>query len=233
MKCAIKSDSGSTSTASLSTTLTVEKDESEIMNPKILCAVRAGDKESLVKRIKDDAKTIQRLVDNHGNSLLHIAAASGHGNIVDYIVSKFPNLVRKGNLMDETALHAAARAGCLTIVEFLVRFVTESLMCDMLISAKSNNGDTALHIALKEKHEDVAFYLLSVRHDVSFDANNDGVSPLYLAVEAGYCELVTKMLESLSCPSKLALMYGAKSLVHAAMRAKRRGLYLFIRLYVT
>ncbi|CDY58682.1 BnaCnng33600D [Brassica napus] len=84
MKCAIKSDSGSTSTASLSTTLTVEKDESEIMNPKILCAVRAGDKESLVKRIKDDAKTIQRLVDNHGNSLLHIAAASGHGNIVDY-----------------------------------------------------------------------------------------------------------------------------------------------------
>ncbi|WZZ32495.1 hypothetical protein YC2023_015896 [Brassica napus] len=124
MKCAIKSDSGSTSTASLSTTLTVEKDESEIMNPKIFCAVRAGDKESLVKRIKDDAKTIQRLVDNHGNSLLHIAAASGHGNIVDYIVSKFPNLVRKGNLMDENALHVAARAGCLTIVEFLVRFVT-------------------------------------------------------------------------------------------------------------
>ncbi|XP_013619452.1 PREDICTED: ankyrin repeat-containing protein At5g02620 [Brassica oleracea var. oleracea] len=224
MKCAIKSDSGSTSTASLSTTLTVEKDESEIMNPKRLCAVRAGDKESLVKRIKDDAKTIQRLVDNHGNSLLHIAAASGHGNIVDYIVSKFPNLVRKGNLMDENALHVAARAGCLTIVEFLVRFVTESLMCDMLISAKSNNGDTALHIALKEKHEDVAFYLLSVRHDVSFDANNDGVSPLYLAVEARYCELVTKMLESLSCPSKLALMYGAKSLVHAAMRAKRRDI---------
>ncbi|KAL0824992.1 hypothetical protein Bca101_048669 [Brassica carinata] len=204
MKCAIKSDSGSTSTASLSTTLTVEKDESEIMNPKIFCAVRAGDKESLVKRIKDDAKTIQRLVDNHGNSLLHIAAASGHGNIVDYIVSKFPNLVRKGNLMDENALHVAARAGCLTIVD--------------------NNGDTALHIALKEKHEDVAFYLLSVRHDVSFDANNDGVSPLYLAVEAGYCKLVTKMLESLSCPSKLALMYGAKSLVHAAMRAKRRDI---------
>lgn len=230
MKCAIKSDSGSTSTASLSTTLTVAKDESEIIHPKILCAVRAGDKESLVKRIKDDAKTIQRLVDNHGNSLLHIAAASGHGNIVDYIVSKSPNLVKKGNLMDETALHVAARAGRLTIVKFLVRFVTESLMCDMLISAKNNNGHTALHIALKEKHEHVALYLLSVMHDVSFDVNNDGVSPLYLAVEAGNCELVAKMLESLSCPSKLALMSCAKSLVHAAMRAKRRGSYLYFKL---
>ncbi|CAH8385979.1 unnamed protein product [Eruca vesicaria subsp. sativa] len=235
MKCDIKTDSGSTSTTSLSTMagseilevkgpvlfstiLTIEKDETEIMSPKILCAVRAGDKESLVQRIEDDAKTIQQLVDNHGNSLLHIAAASGHGNIVDYIVSKFPNLVKKKNLKDETALHVAARAGSLAIVEFLVRFLTESL----IISAKSNNGDTALHIALKEKHEDVAFYLLSVSHDdVSFDVNNDGASPLYLAVEAGNCKLVAKMLESLSSPSKLALMSHAKSLVHAAMRAKR------------
>ncbi|CAH8385982.1 unnamed protein product [Eruca vesicaria subsp. sativa] len=217
MNCEIKTHSRSTSTASFSTTI-ITSDESEIMNPKILCAVRAGDKESLVKRIKNDAKTIQQLVDNHGNSLLHIAAASGHGNIVDYVVSKFPNLVEKGNLMNETALHVAARAGSLTIVEFLVRFLTESL----IISAKSDNGDTALHIALKEKHEDVAFYLLSVSHDdVSFDVNNDGVSPLYLAVEGGYCDLVANMLESLSCPSKLALMYDAKSLVHAAMRAKR------------
>ncbi|CAH2035949.1 unnamed protein product, partial [Thlaspi arvense] len=119
MKCDIKSDSGSTSTGSLSDpnqltlTLPVEIDESEIMSTKILCAVRAGDKESLLK---------------------------------------------------------------------------------------------------------------SVRHDVSLYVNNDGVSPLYLAVEAGYCELVAKMLESSSCPSKLPLMYCGKSVVHAAMRAKRRDI---------
>ncbi|XP_024009641.1 protein ACCELERATED CELL DEATH 6 isoform X2 [Eutrema salsugineum] len=227
-ECCIISDPGSTSTGSLlnpnQLTIFIDSDESEIMNPKILCAVRAGDKESLLKRMKDDAKILQRLVDNHENSLLHIAAASGHANIVDYIVSESPNLLEKGNLISETALHVAARAGNLDIVEFLVRYITEFLMCDMLISAKSKNGDTALHVALKEKHANVAFYLFSVRQDVSFDVNNDGVSPIYLAVEAGYCELVEKMLESSPCLSKLALMRGGKSVVHAAMRAKRRDI---------
>ncbi|KAG7652947.1 Ankyrin repeat-containing domain superfamily [Arabidopsis suecica] len=231
MKCDIKSEPGITSpTGFLSNPneLTISKDnddEAEIMNPGILCAVRAGDKVSLLKRIKDDVKVTQRLVDNQGNSILHIAAALGHVHIVEYIISKFPNLLQKVNLMGETALHVAARAGNLNIVEILVRSITESSLYDELIDAKSKNGDTALHAALKGKHVEVAFYLVSVKHDVSFDKNIDEVSPLYLAVEAGYRELVLKMLEcSSSFPSKLASMLSGKSVIHAAMKANRRDI---------
>lgn len=146
---------------------------------------------------------------------------------MEFIISKFPNLLQKVNLMGETALHVAARAGNLNIVVILGRSITESSLYDELTDAKSKNGDTALHAALKGKHVEVAFYLVSVKHGVSFDKNIDEVSPLYLAVEAGYRELVLKMLEcSSSSPSKLASMLSEKSVIHAAMKANRRGLFL-------
>lgn len=232
MKCDSKSEtvSSSSTSGSLSDpdqwTIFKDKDESEIMNPAILCAVRAGDKVSLLKRINDDVKVTQRLVDNQGNSILHIAAALGHVHIVEFIISTFPNLLQNVNLMGETTLHVAARAGSLNIVEILVRFITESSSYDAFIAAKSKNGDTALHAALKGKHVEVAFCLVSVKHDVSFDKNNDEASPLYMAVEAGYHELVLKMLESSSSPSILASMFSGKSVIHAAMKANRRGLFL-------
>lgn len=207
-------------------TLPEDNDESEIMSPGILCAVRAGDKVSLLERIKDEVKLFQRLVDNQGNSILHLAAGLGHVHIVDYVVSKFSSLVQKRNSKGETALHVAARAGNLSIVEFLVK-------SNMPIATKSNNGDTALHAALEGKHVDVALYFVGVRQGVSFDVNNDEVSPLYLAVEAGYLELVRKMLEGSSWETKLASMFNGRSVVHAAMGAKRRGLYLcLVALYM-
>ncbi|CAH8251046.1 unnamed protein product [Arabidopsis lyrata] len=168
MKCDIKSEPGITSPSGFLSNpneLTISKDnddEAEIMNPGILCAVRAGEKVSLLKRIKDYVKVTQRLVDNQGNSILHIAAALGHIHIVEYIISKFPNLLQEENLMGETALHVAARAGNLNIVEILVRSITESSLYDELIDSKIKNGDTALHAALKGKHVEVAFY-----HDVT------------------------------------------------------------------
>ncbi|EOA15038.1 hypothetical protein CARUB_v10028393mg, partial [Capsella rubella] len=207
MKCDIGSDPGSTSPGSLSnpnqlTTIPKDDDESEIMNPGILCAVRAGDKLSLLTRVKSDEKVIQRLLDNQGNTILHIAAASAHVHIVEYVTSKLLILVQKRNLKGETALHVAARAGNLNIVD--------------------KNGDTAIHAALKDGHAEVAFYLVSVKHDLSFEKNNDETSPLYLAVKAGNFELVDKMLEYSCCPSKLAsLLSGGKSLIHAAMKANR------------
>ncbi|KAL1216493.1 Protein ACCELERATED CELL DEATH 6 [Cardamine amara subsp. amara] len=199
----------------------------EIMNPGILCAVRAGDKVSLLKRIQDDVKLFQRLVDNQGNSILHLAAGMCHVHIVEYTVSKFRNLLQKKNLEGETALHVAARAGNLSVVEILVKSITE-FSYDMLIVSKNNKGDTALHAALKGKHADVAFYLVGVRQVVSFDFNNDEVSPLYLAVEAGYLQLVHKMLQSSSLETKLASMFNGRSVVHTAMGAKRRDILALI-----
>lgn len=199
-----------------------EGDESETLNLGIVCALRAGDKESFIKRISNERMFNQHLVDIQGNSILHLAAALGHVQIVEYIASKFWKLVNKENLMGESVLHVAARAGHLNVVELLIRQRRDY----NLISAKTKNGDNAVHTALKAKHAHVAFYLVDVRHYVSFDVNNDQVSPLYLAVEAGYCNLVERMLSCSCCPFKLDAMLSVNSVVHAAMRAKRTGLVL-------
>lgn len=58
MKCVIKFDLGSIFIVFFLMIFIVEKDEFEIMNLKILCVVRVGDKEFFVKRIKDDVKII-------------------------------------------------------------------------------------------------------------------------------------------------------------------------------
>lgn len=203
-------------------TFSKEGDVSETLNLGILCALREGDKESFIKRISNDGMFNEDLVDNQGNSILHLAAAWGHVHIVEYIASKFWYLVKKVNLMGETVLHVAARAGNQNVVEFLIKKRREF----NLISAKCKNGDNAVHAALKGKHAHLAMYLVITRHYVSFDLNNDQVSPLYLAVEAGYYNLVLRMLRCSCCPFKLDSMLSVKSVVHAAMRAKRTGLFL-------
>ncbi|VVA89851.1 unnamed protein product [Arabis nemorensis] len=143
----------------------------EIMNHGIPCALRAGDKESFIKRISNDGMIIQQRVDCQGNSILHLAAASGHVHIVEYIVSTFKDLLQVKNVMGETVFHVAARSGNLSVVEYLLKC---TMACPLdSAKTKSENGDTALHAALKGKYADVALYLLGVRHDVSFDKNND------------------------------------------------------------
>ncbi|XP_019094360.1 PREDICTED: protein ACCELERATED CELL DEATH 6, partial [Camelina sativa] len=200
-------------------TISQNRDESKIMNRGILCALRAGDQESFIKRISNDEMVIPQLVDKQGNSPLPLASSLGHYHIVEHIVRRFGYLSKHENSMRETPLHVAARSGNLSIVKSLVN----STDCSVL-SAKSKIGDTALHAALKGKHEDVAFYLVGMKHDVSFNENDDEVSPLYLAVEAGYYKIVRKMLECSCCPSKLASMSSGKSVVHAAMRAKSKDI---------
>lgn len=47
------------------------------MSPKVFSEVRAGNRE-FVKETKSDVKQLAFLVTDRGNSILHVAAASGH-----------------------------------------------------------------------------------------------------------------------------------------------------------
>lgn len=202
------------------------------MGTKTIAAVRAGD-ETYVRDMKTDVELALSSVNNRGNTMLHLAAAAGHTSLVCYILYAYPGLLVKSNLMGEVALHVAAGAGHLDVVEALVSYIKDKITHDVakkIYFAKNRNEDNALHVALKRKHVKVASCLVSAEQCLSFVPNKDGFSPLYLAIEAGDADLVKHMWKhsnnGSSSTSGLSSKVGGRSIVHGAIKAKRKGLFV-------
>ncbi|CAN6817153.1 unnamed protein product [Brassica oleracea] len=200
------------------------------MSPKTIAAVRAGD-EIYVRNMTIDVELALSSVNDHGNTMLHLAAAAGHTSLVCYILYAYPGLLMKSNLMGEVALHVAAGAGHLDVVEALVSYINDKItraVAKKIYFAKNRNEDNALHVALKRKHVKVASCLVSAEQCLSFVPNKDGFSPLYLAIEAGQADLAKHMWKHSNNGSSstycLASKVGGRSIVHGAMKAKRKDL---------
>ncbi|KAL0746389.1 hypothetical protein Bca101_028391 [Brassica carinata] len=135
--------------------------ESVVMNSEIFSAMRAGNIEVLEK-MKSYETPMACFKNNKGDSILHLAASYGHLELAKGIVSACPSLLLEPNWEDRVPLHAAARAGHSAVVESLVASVTcfsaglseeerERLL--NLYVLKDRDGDTPLHLALKDLHE--------------------------------------------------------------------------------
>lgn len=78
---------------------------------------------------------------------------------------------------------------------------------------------------------ETAACLVKVNQHAWFLANKDGVSPLYMATEAGNVSLVNAMLElpgnnvQGNTSNLASQLEGRKSLVHAALKAKNTGMF--------
>ncbi|KAF8113105.1 hypothetical protein N665_0056s0010 [Sinapis alba] len=183
--------------------------ESVPMNPEIFSAMRAGNIDFLEKM--RSRRTIRDILEAHNrDSILHLASSLGHHGLVEMIISEWPSLLLEPNWKDQIPLHAAAHAGSKILsAEERERFNVYVL--------KDIDGDTPLRSALKGRHLETALCLLNAGNHGSFLENNNGISPLYMAVEAGHLALG----QSSNLDSNLQ---GRKSLVHAALTAKNRGI---------
>ncbi|KAL0712684.1 hypothetical protein Bca4012_019662 [Brassica carinata] len=130
------------------------------MNSEIFSAMRAGNIEFLEK-MKRCETPMACFKNNKGDSILHLAASYGHLELVKGIVSECPSLLLESNWVDQIPLHVAARAGHSAVVEALVALVTcfsaglsaeESERLNLYV-LKDKDGDTPLHLALKDLHE--------------------------------------------------------------------------------
>ncbi|KAK1371783.1 Protein accelerated cell death 6 [Heracleum sosnowskyi] len=115
------------------------------------------------------------------NTVLHVAASFGNEDLVRFLAYHFRSLLSKRNHRGDTALHLAAIAGHLGVVDVLVRFQMDQLNKDSLLEVDveknnetligkfeetvvvNNDGNTPLHEALKNNHEKVAEYLKRIR----------------------------------------------------------------------
>lgn len=178
--------------------------ESMQIDPEIFTAVCAGNKNSL-EELKRSGKPMACLKSDQVGSVLHLAAACNHLELVKIIASECPCLLLKLDSRNQLPLHVAAHAGHSTVVEALVAtvgYISAGLSDEdgrerlNLYVVKNKDGDTPLHLALKGRHMSSANYLVSANQQASFLANKDGISPLYLAVETEDLPLVKAMLET-------------------------------------
>ena len=167
--------------------------------------------------------------------MLHIAAHLGHDQIVEKILKRFTKLVESKNSIGNLPLHVAASAGKLSTVKILVtgrQFQASHLSAasnsdvadagDGLLRVKNSKHDTALHLALKNRSEEVAQFLYEADPEVTNYLNDDLDSPLYMAAEAGYLGLFKLMMEK-SVGSNLPEKKLKRKLVRVAISGKNKG----------
>ncbi|KDP42441.1 hypothetical protein JCGZ_00238 [Jatropha curcas] len=152
------------------------------------------------------------------NTILHIFISSRKPKsessiaFIVQVLNKCQSLLCQPNIKGETPLHIASRLGHEDIVEFLIdRAKTiRDEQNDIEIGAEaarqmvrmiSVEKDTALHEAVRNNHIGVVRILTREDPEFEYLANDVGETPLYLAAERGYDDIVTHILQTCTSPT--------------------------------
>ncbi|KAI9117901.1 hypothetical protein K1719_011043 [Acacia pycnantha] len=155
---------------------------------------------------------IESILTPNKNTILHIHFTSYTHSVSDTFVEEVlrmcPALFLKTNVKDETILHIAARYGHHKIVRKLIdcaKGLTRNIdgvgVEEILIRATNDKEDTALHEAARYGHTEVVKILIEEEPDHSYFSKNDGgETPLYIAVERRYWNVVNTILDNSNSP---------------------------------
>ncbi|GAB4837360.1 hypothetical protein Ancab_039590 [Ancistrocladus abbreviatus] len=151
---------------------------------------------------------------------LHIAASAGHVQNILQILHRNVDLIVGEDSKGDLPLHEAARAGQLEAVITLTLFMQRYMKPQLSIGMANKEGNNALHLAIQNGHEKVAWYLTRSLPETSQSLNMERISPLYLAIEARFQDLVRYILSKISFGNYLDRTLPKKSIVHAAIQAQ-------------
>ncbi|KAA8524416.1 hypothetical protein F0562_010860 [Nyssa sinensis] len=206
------------------------------VNPVIYKAVIAGDINGLLGAL-DPEHSLLRQVSPRENTVLHIAASIGHEHLVGPILNRYPDHFRSKNTKGDLPLHLAASAGHLSTVQSLISNARQFASSNSensearveeikeVVKEANEEENTPLHLALKNHHYQVAVFLFNQNQEASCCLNKEKKSPLYLAVEAGYLELVSLMMEYIiQSDNPDERLKSGTSIVHAAIGTRKREL---------
>ncbi|KAL5707904.1 hypothetical protein ACHQM5_018754 [Ranunculus cassubicifolius] len=179
------------------------------MDPVLYRCIGEGDIKKLKEIASSDLLLTQTTYGN--NTALHVAVQYGRKVIVKEIYNSCTSLLLHQNLKGDTALHMASRAGLTDIVEFLINVRRdedvesggsgEHIPNQELLRMGNNTQNTALHEAVRYDHVKVVKLLTRADPTFTYFANNAHETPLYLAAEKGWYDIVAQILDTCSSPA--------------------------------
>ncbi|XP_030453042.2 protein VAPYRIN-like [Syzygium oleosum] len=160
-------------------------------------------------------------VDEHGQTLLHLAIARGRADLVQLLLEFEPCLEAPNRSLGYSPLEAAAAAGETLIAELLlarrasiersetsnrgpVHLATGGGHAEVLkllllkgadLNALTKDGKTALHVAVEEQRRECARLLLSGGAKTDVHNGKDGDTPLHIAASYGDEDMVMLLLQ--------------------------------------
>ncbi|KAF0894566.1 hypothetical protein E2562_001867 [Oryza meyeriana var. granulata] len=161
------------------------------------------------------------------NTVLHIAAEQGHGELIQELYHRFINengFLSCRNTALDTMLHCAARAGHVVAVTMLVHLARDG--GDNILECQNAAGDTALHLAARHGHGAVVEALVAAGATAS-KLNKAGVSPLYLAVMSGSVAAVTAIITT--CGDASVVGPSSQNALHAAVFQSSEMVHLLLQ----
>ena len=200
------------------------------MDAKLYNAAFEGD----IHAFQQGIENIELLLTPNKNTVLHIHfTAQSEALSTDFvarILNLCPELLQKANAKGETPLHIAARYGHSAAVEILMEYSrtihgddSESgVAADKKILRETNIvGDSALHEAVRYNHIQVVKLLTKEDPDYPYFANDDGETPLYIAIERYHKDVMLEILKNCKSPA-----YGGpddRTALHAAVIRRDQG----------
>jgi len=137
------------------------------------------------------------------------AGSESTTNFVEKNLEMCPPLLQQANVKGETPLHIAARYGHDDIVDVLINYCAKPLNQDLeggieavkeMLKMMNKEKDTALHEAVRYNHLKVVKLLIEKDPNFSYSANDTGETPLYIAAERGFKDVVIKILDKCKSP---------------------------------
>lgn len=136
------------------------------------------------------------------DTILHIAAKFKRKDVAEIIMYLLPSLVYKRNSKGDTPLHIAARLGSLDMVELLINYENdESVEVEVeanerLMRMVNNAKNTALHEAVRKGHFEVVELLIRNDQELVKFRNEEGESPLFIAVDNMHLKIADHILKA-------------------------------------
>ena len=157
----------------------------------------------VIREIRDRGLISLEHVTPSGNCILHVAAKSGHAQIMEMVLGAlYPHSpLYATNFKGNTALHIAASLGHLRISELLITRAIdqEAEVTRLLLKAQNVEQNTALHLAVKHGHCDIVDLLIRKEPGLTSITNKAGESPLFLAMDRGFFEIALRILQTREC----------------------------------
>lgn len=200
------------------------------MDARLYTAAAKGDVITLRELISAD--DVLRQVTPQRNALLHIASQFGQLVSVQLILqfSSSSSLLQQPNRKGDTALHLAAREGHREVVKALIhgaKSLHPEIESDVkpdkaMMRTTNKTGGTALHEAVWYNHVQVVELLVKEDPDFTYGADSSGYTPLYIAAERGFGDLVKILIGNKSSSPAHSGILGRNAL-HAAVIRRDLG----------